>query len=228
MNCVIIEDEMPAMRVLEEYVEKTPQLNLIGKFRNPIEALPFISDKRPCILLLDINMPDLSGHELLDSLAYNPYVIFTTAYAEYALKSFEYITVDYLLKPIRFDRFLKAINKASLLFPANEQKTQARNVTYCFLKSGHETIKLPYKNLLYLEASRNYVYYHTAGRKIVIKQSLKEALSTLPTSLFIRIHKSYAINLEHIRSLSYDTVNLATVKLPIGRNYREDLKQAIK
>ena len=229
MNCIILEDEAMALSVMENYVRKVPFLQLLGSFRSPLKALEYVCVQKPELLFLDINMPDLSGLDFLDNLNYQPYVIFTTAYSEYALKSFEYNTLDYLLKPVRFNRFLKAVTKANSFVASSNtiiapKKDQSKDTI--FLKNSKGTHRVPLSDLYYIESFKNYVHYHILDHTIEIKQSLSEVEKTLPQDQFLRIHRSYVVNVNFIQSLKYDGIILANEKkLPVGRSYRENLKR---
>lgn len=229
MNCIILEDEVMALSIIEDYINKVPFLTLIESFRSPLKALNCVTTQKPDLLFLDINMPDLSGIEFLDNLNYQPYVIFTTAYSEYALKSYDYNTLDYLLKPIRFNRFLKAVNKANSYYNisqkrlSNSKEEGGKEVIFIKNSEGIHRIKL--KEILFIESFKNYVSYNSNNGKIEVKKSLSEVEVTLPKHLFIRIHRSYIVNINFIKSLKYDGVTLTNEhKLPIGRSYREVLK----
>ncbi|RZS93810.1 LytR/AlgR family response regulator transcription factor [Aquimarina brevivitae] len=228
MNCIILEDEAMALSVLEDYVNKVPFLELSGSFRSPLQAIDFVSKEKPELLFLDINMPDLSGLDFLDTLNYQPYVIFTTAYSEYTLKSFEYNTLDYLLKPIRFSRFLKAVTKVKMFLEdrrpelaPNQLATTEQSIT---LKNTNGTHRVFLNSIVYVESFKNYVTYHTEQEKIEIKQSLSEVEKILPQEQFMRVHRSFVVNTSFIKSLKYDGIQLRNdIKLPVGRSYRESI-----
>lgn len=230
MNCIILEDEVMALSIIEDYVKKVPFLNLIGSFRSPLKALDIVTIQKPDLLFLDINMPDLSGIEFLESLGYQPYVIFTTAYSEYAIKSYEYNTLDYLLKPIRFNRFLKAVTKANSYFNVikNQQSNPTKNELekLIFIKNTEGIHRVNLESLLFIESLKNYVIYNTDSEKIEAKKSLTEVENDLPEKNFIRIHRSYIVNISSIKFLKYDGITLTNGnKLPVGRSYREILKK---
>lgn len=230
MNCIILEDEALALSVMEDYVGKVPFLRLSKSFRSPLSALEYVNLNRPELLFVDINMPDLSGLDFLDNLRYEPYVIFTTAYSEYALKSFDYNTLDYLLKPIRFNRFLKAVTKAHA-FTASPEPLKNHNDNQppphtIYLKNSGGIHRISLDTLLYVESIKNYVVYTTKDRTIEFKQSLSEVEKTLPRGLFLRVHRSYVVNVQFIQSLRYDGLLLTNdQKLPVGRSYRDGMKK---
>lgn len=230
LDCVILEDEAPALQVIESYIAKTPFLNLKGSFRRPMEALEFVTTHQPVLLFLDINMPDLNGMEFVESLPYPPYVIFVTAYPEFAVRSFEYKTVDYLLKPVRFDRFMKAAIKAKDFVSGGRRAAlpEVTPVASLYLHNGGETHQINPDELVYVESSRNYVIYHVGDREIMIRQTLQEALEGLPSQFFVRTHKSFFINLRRLSKLQYDGAVLGSVTVPVGRAYREALQQRLK
>ena len=229
MDCIIIEDESLAIEIIENYVGKASFLNLVGSYRNPLQALSVIIEKRPQLLLIDINMPDLSGIDLLDSLPYQPYVIFTTAYPDFALQSFDYKTIDYLLKPIKFSRFLKAVVKAKKFVQESKSLPAPNQLPpdSFFLKSGNEIHQVNYYDLLFVESSRNYVFYHTTRQKIALKKTITEVEKELPVANFQRVHKSFIVNLMRIETVKYDGLKIDGYTVPIGRSYREVLQERL-
>lgn len=227
MTCTIVEDEPLALQILETYIKKVPFLDLKASFRSPMAAMNYLQKTPVDLLFLDINMPDLSGIQLLKSLTKAPLIIFTTAYSKYAIESYELNAVDYLLKPFELERFLKAVNKAQQVW-GKPALSQAIAPEFLFLKSGAKTFKVLLQDILYLEAAENYVSYVTKDRKILVLDRLSSLEKTLPTALFVRAHKSYIINLTHIKILERAAITIGTERIPIGRAYRKMLFERIE
>jgi DNA-binding LytR/AlgR family response regulator len=217
---LIIDDEPMAIELLRNYVERIPNLELAGSFRNPLEALAFLQKENVDLLLLDIHMPQLSGLEFYRSLAQKPRVIFTTAYSEYAVTSYELEASDYLVKPITFERFLQACNKVCQEVPAgpSEPGIQSEEV---FIKSGPKLYRLNWSDVLFLEKSDNYVVFHTAERKILSRQNMIDVQEMTP-DFFCKIHKSYLISLKHLSIVERHQVTIGKHTIPIGQSYRDE------
>lgn len=224
MNCLIIEDERPAQRVLEQFISNSPNLTLAGVYKTAMEAQSTLSRGGVDLLFLDINLPLISGIALLKSLKNPPLVIVTTAYSEYALESFELDVVDYLLKPFAFERFVKATNKAFKLWNSGEstlnistQKSHKEQVIVNVDKVLHQ---LNLADICYIASDKDYVCIYTSQRKYVFLDSLKNWEVKLEEKGFCRVHKSYLINLAHISKVEGNMVYVDQQKLPIGRSYR--------
>lgn len=233
MRCIVIDDEPFALNLIKDYVIKTPYLELIESFTNPFKALAYLINNQVDLIFLDINMPELSGIQLLKSLPYQPKVIFTTAYPEYGAESYEYDAVDYLLKPIKFERFLKAASKAADKTAQNPQKenklvTQIEHNKELFLKSGTQIHKVYSKDILYIEGAGNYSIFYTKESKIMTLLKMTEVLNILPHNEFIRIHKSYIISIEHIDVIEKHKVMIGQKSIPISMTYREQFLSRLK
>lgn len=234
-TCLIVEDEPLARNLLTEYVKKVPFLNLIKACSNPMEALEFISSNQVDILFLDIQMPEITGITLLKILQKKPLVILTTAYSEYALESYELDVVDYLLKPITFDRFLKSVDKASQRLisgtPASgspEKISQETAQPFVFVKDGTKLVKINYDDILYVEGLKDYVTIHTKEKKVVSLQRLKSLEMQLPADRFIRIHHSYIVSLKAIDVIHKGEVQIGAAYIPISDSYRKTFKEFIE
>jgi DNA-binding LytR/AlgR family response regulator len=235
ISCIIIDDEPKAIELLEMYVEKVDFLNLKGSFNNSINAVTFVQSNPIDLILLDINMPDLTGIDFLKSIAVKPMVIFTTAYSEYAVESYEFEAVDYLLKPILFPRFLKAVSKAQQLFQLKNKssfsiktnKPNQEKKEKILLKSGTDIHQVYIKDILYIEGARNYLFVFTKDKKIMTLMRLKDIEDQLPDNDFNRIHKSFIISNQHIDLIERHQVTINGKKIPIGRNYREMFLKSI-
>jgi DNA-binding LytR/AlgR family response regulator len=228
MKCIIIDDEPNAIDILKRYTEQVSFLELGGTFRNPVKALEFLQDQGTDLVFLDINMPNINGLQFLRSLANRPMIIFTTAYSEYAVESYELNAVDYLVKPIEFDRFLKAVNKANAAL-----KLQGKNTAtvvkekpadeYVLLRSGPQTHKVKVSDILFIEKEENYVIFNLADRKIFVRANMGEIFTIIPEQKFVRVHKSWIVSLEHISSIEQHQVIINKTKIPVSNTYRNEL-----
>lgn len=230
MTCAIIEDEIRAKEVLERYIEKVDYLKLIGYCQNGLEALDKIPKWNPDIIFLDINMPNLNGLELLQILDHKPKVIITTAYSDYALESYEFEVVDYLLKPVEFSKFMRAVNRTKN--PSADVVEEPNNVnesSYTLFKSGSKTYKVYYDNILFLEKDGNYLEVHLVdGQKILIRSNMGDIMNLVPASQFQRVHKSYVVNLNAIEIIEVNKLTLTNqYKIPLGASYRQDLQNRV-
>ena len=229
LKAFIVEDEIKAIELLQNYIEKIDFLNLVGTARNPLKAFSYLQENEIDVLFLDINMPVLSGIELLKNLSQPPKVIFTTAYPEYAVEGFTLEAIDYLLKPISFPRFLKAcerLRKRKKGTIVNPESTNNFLTDLIYVKSGPITHKLSWKEVLFLEKDENYVIFHTKDQRILSRQTLTELVAIFP-SYFCRIHKSYAVSLLHINRMERESLLIFNKELPIGRTFRKKLLDKI-
>jgi two-component system LytT family response regulator len=235
MKCIIVDDEPNAIDVLKRYIAQTPYLQLEQTFRNPLKAISYLQEEKIDLVFLDINMPNLSGIQLMRSLKNMPLVIFTTAYSEYAVESYELNVVDYLLKPIEFDRFIKAVNKAKTgSVPGRKQDSaeagfmgNSRQAEFILLKSGPLTHKVAINDILFIEKEENYLAFHTADKKMLLRANMTEVFDHVPVDLFYRVHKSFVVALKHIDTLEVHQLSLSKHKIPIGSSYREGLMERI-
>ena len=230
IKCLVIDDEPVALDILRDYIEKVPFLECTGTFRNPIKALDHIQKNEVDLLFLDINMPDLTGIQFLNALTGQPLVIFTTAYSEYALESYDYDAVDYLLKPIEFDRFLKAANKALKQFQLKTKRVSPliKDSEFVLIKSGTEYYKIKISDIFYVKGTGNYVTFVTKRKEILSLLTMKDVLEMLHSKMFLRIHKSYIVNFSHVDLIETDQVKIKDKYLPIGDVYRESFFRAIQ
>lgn len=232
LNCIIVDDEPPAHKVLENYIRKIRSLKLIGNCYNAIEALNFLHENKVDILFLDINMPGLSGLEMLKTLQSPPIVILTTAYSEFALESYEFGVTDYLMKPIRFDRFLKAINRviqlrsSSSAPPEAGENTAQEKETSVFIKVDGILRKVHFSDILYVESKGNYVRLHSSSERLLTADTLSNMTKRLGVG-FVRVHKSYVVNLEQITGLEGNRLLIGAEKIPIGNSYRQEVLKVI-
>ena len=228
MNCVIIDDEPAAIDVLKFHLSSIPFVVLKKTFRDPLDALEYLQQHAIDLIFLDINMPKLSGISFPKFLQNPPLIIFTTAYSEYALESYELKAVDYLLKPIEFDRLLQAVMKAKQLLEKNVSiPTTSPEISpdiseqTIFIKSGSEFHQLFIQNIKYIESDGNYVTFYTDKRPVLARYKLSEVLELLPKEFFTRIHRSYIVALKHIETVKKHCVIIDSKEIPISSNYRE-------
>lgn len=223
MNCIIIEDEIPAQKILNNFISKIPNLELVDTFKAAIEANTFLNSNTVDVVFLDINLPDISGIDFIKTIKNPPAIIMTTAYPDYAVNSFELDTiVDYLVKPFSFDRFLKAVNKAK------DRKERFNNITVedeetIFLNVDKTLHKLVLNSILYIESDRNYITVVTESQRFSYIDSLKNWKEKLPSNQFIQVHKSYIINSKFVSKISGNVLFVKDNKIPIGRTYKQDL-----
>jgi DNA-binding LytR/AlgR family response regulator len=228
MNCIVIDDEPLARQGMQIHIKNMPKLNFMGSFSNPLDATSILQENNIDLIFLDINMPEISGLDYVKTLVNSPLVIFATAYPQYALDSYELDAVDYLLKPIRFERFVKAVHKAQnyleLIASKEGQHNQIETISpdFIFIKADRKFFKIAFKDILYIEGLKDYVIIHTAERKVVTAMNLKTIFDQLPPSVFARISKSYIVNTEHIVSFDTFTVYLNKIELPLGNNFKDD------
>ncbi|WOD44839.1 LytR/AlgR family response regulator transcription factor [Hwangdonia lutea] len=229
MNCIIIEDEIPAQKVLKNFIGKVPHLNLIDTFKAAIEANSFLNSNAVDVIFLDINLPDISGLDFIKTVKNPPAIIMTTAYPDYAVSSFELDTiVDYLVKPFSFDRFLKAINKAKDRIETPKSNTEDKDEETIFLNVDKTLHKLTFNTILYIESDRNYITVVTETQKLSYIDALKNWHSKLPKNQFFQVHKSFIINRKFVDKISGNILFIKENKIPIGRTYKQNLLKQLK
>jgi two-component system, LytTR family, response regulator len=217
IRCQIIEDESMASKLLELYVSKLPALQLVAVSHNPLHALDCLKTNPVDLLFLDIRMPEMTGLAFLELLPNRPLTILTTAFSEFALESYDLDVVDYLKKPITFERFVKAVQKAEQrLHPAEMPPT---NPDYIFIKEGTRFVKVDLDDILFIEGLKNYAAIHTVSEKIVSLQRLKSLEDQLPTARFIRVHNSYIVAKRAISSVKENEIRIGAAQIPIGETY---------
>ncbi|CAA0209466.1 LytR/AlgR family response regulator transcription factor [Tenacibaculum maritimum] len=229
ISCIIIDDEPLAVKVIKNHLQELRQIVVIGTFTNPIEALPVLEVEKIDVMFLDINMSRMNGLEFLRSISVKPYVIVTTAYREYAAESYDLNVLDYLVKPIPFPRFLKAINKVTqqLYLTKNIVQNVGDQDSFIFLKVEKKLVKVKYVNMLYIQSLKDYIKVYTEEGNYIVHKSLTNILEELPSQKFLRIHRSYIISLEKVKSIEGNSVEIGTVRIPIGRKYISQAKQII-
>jgi len=233
LKSIIVDDEPVARKVLEEYIEDIDFIELSGKLENPIKANAFLHNNEIDLMFLDINMPKLSGIEFLRTSSSLPMTIMTTAYAEYAIEGFELDVIDYLVKPFSFERFLKACNKARDFYiyqqATKEKPDKGINENYFFVKCDGRIEKVMHDELIYIEAMLNYVVLHTETRKMIVYLTIKGIIEKLPAEKFLKVHKSYIVNLGKIKNIVENEINLGNSKVIISQNlYDGVMKEILK
>ena len=228
-NVIIVDDEYLAQKLLQDYVSKVESLHLVATCSNAFEAMEALKNNQVDIMLLDIQMPDLTGLELVKSLEKKPAVIFTTAYSEYAVDAFNLAVSDYLLKPFDFPRFIQAINKAIGNVQPKEEGTHktadtiSKSNDFITVKADYKLYKINYDDLLFIEGQHEYVTFHTTQRRITALFALKDLEELLPKDRFVRVHKSYIVSFKHIQDLDKSDVTVEGNKIPVGASYRDEL-----
>jgi DNA-binding LytR/AlgR family response regulator len=217
ITCIIVEDEPVSQEILRRYIADYPQLELKAVCSNAIDASTELRKHSPDLIFLDITLPKISGLDFYKSLAHPPYVIFTTAYPEYAVSGFEVDAIDYLVKPFPFERFLKAVNKVHLL-----DRTKNDKPGFIMLTADKKIHKVSFDDIYYLEAMGDYVKVHTSDKTLIVHQTLQKLSEQLPANLFYRIHKSFLIALQRIEYIEGNMVIIQKLQIPIGQTYRTD------
>jgi DNA-binding LytR/AlgR family response regulator len=245
MNVIIVDDEPLAQDVLETYIAKMPELNLIQKCSNAFEANDALKNHQIDLMFLDIQMPQLSGIEFLKTLAHPPMVVFTTAYPNFAIEGFELNALDYLLKPISMDRFMKAVNKAMDQYSLHHPKENAQSAPtgkhdaepgtlpdYIFVKADKKLIRVKFSDIVYIEGLKDYVIIKTETGRIISLQTMKSLEDKLPMAQFVRIHRSFIVGMDKIHAIVGNMVEVIEKGQPkhlaIGKNYRDELLEMIE
>jgi DNA-binding LytR/AlgR family response regulator len=233
INCMVVDDEPIARDILASHIEQTPGLKLVKSCMNATEAYEGLHQHQVDLIFLDIQMPVITGTDFLRSLRNPPLVIFTTAYQQYAVEGFELNSVDYLLKPITYDRFYQAIQKVKerISYETNMQapiSTQPASVDYLFIKQDTRLVRVNYSQINYIQAEKDYSSVYLADKRLLASIHLKLFEDTLPKEDFIRVHRSYIVNLSKIVSIKGNVAELGDIEIPIGANYRDDLLAALR
>lgn len=232
MNCIAVDDEILALKKIKRYAEKLDYLNLLGTFDNALSTFSFLRENRVDLIFLDIQMDEFTGIQLLETLKDPPYIILTTAFDEYALKAYELDVMDYLLKPIPFERFVKAADKvyARFLRDFSHQNKHAafessavkepEKPDYTFIKSGNKTVKLYFNKILFIEGMRDYLQIHTEDSKIMTLLNFKTIHELLDSQKFIRVHKSYVIAIDKIDYIENNAIKIRDKLIPVSNTYK--------
>ncbi len=228
INTIIVDDEPLALDVLETYIEQVPELNLVQRCNNALEANEALKKHEVDLMFLDIQMPQLTGIDFLKTLTRPPLVIFTTAYPNYAIEGFELDAIDYLLKPISLERFMKAVNKAADQLQLQRREAPAEGEDFIFVKADKKLVRVKFSDVLYIEGLKDYVIIRMeGGKRVITLQTMKSLEEKLPPNLFKRIHRSYIVNIDKIEAVVGNMVEITEKgqkkHLPVGKNYREEL-----
>lgn len=227
LSCIIVDDEPMARKILQEFTEQVPYLELLGKFESAVKAEEFLRDNRPDIIFLDIEMPKVTGLQMLKRINIESMVILTTAFPQYALDGYELDIIDYLLKPFALQRFLKAVQKAKDYASMKAQPSHVPAPSYIFIKSDKRIEKVELDDILYAEVLGNYMTIYTDRKKIVAYLTMKSLESQLSPAHFIKIHQSFLVNRSKIDSVEGNDLKIGTATLPISRNYRDSVANLI-
>ena len=228
INCIIIDDEPLARKGLKEYVADVDFLNLVGEFDNPLKAAEMIGRGEVQLLFLDIQMPKITGLDFFKTLQHPPPVIFTTAYPQYALEGFEVNAIDYLVKPVSFDRFFKAVLKAKEYYEVRDINIKEANTAeYFFIKADNKLIKILFDEVLYVEALQNYVTIHTPSKKYMTYLTFKSVEDYLPADKFLKVHKSYIVAASKIDTIEGNDIRIGQQYIPISRNQKDEVMEKL-
>ena len=225
-KCVIIDDEPLALDVLETFISQTGQLNLVAKFESALQAFQYLKKNVVDIIFLDIEMPGIDGLELMRTLAYPAKVIITTAYRDYAVEGFDLSAIDYLVKPISFERFMKAIHKCNCGAIIEQEKYKLGS-GFLYAKVEKKIVRLPYQDILWIEGMKDYIKIKTAQNTYITYQTLSSITEKLPSGLFIRVHKSYLVGALHVHAVRRTDLEIGSTCIPIGRSYRQAVMEIL-
>ncbi|MFC6999529.1 LytR/AlgR family response regulator transcription factor [Rufibacter roseus] len=239
LTCLAVDDEPLALDLMRSYIGKIPFLKLVKTCASALEAMSVLQTEPVDLLFLDIEMPELTGVQFVQSLSHRPAIIFTTAYPQYALDGFTLDAVDYLLKPIPFDRFLKAVNKVyeraqlqqqhAAPAPVSSMPVQnSENEDFIFVKADYKTIRVNLKDILFIEGLKDYVILHTVSRKIITLLSMNKIMEKLPHHEFARVHRSYIVSLPHIEAIEKSRIKIKDLEIPVGDSYREEFMKWVE
>lgn len=226
MNCIIVDDEPLAREAIQMLIDQTNNLDLIGSFNSPDAATNFLVNNEVDLIFLDIQMPGINGIEFAKTIPNDTFVIFTTAFSEFATDSYEVDAIDYLIKPVKLERFQKGVDKAQSyykLFNADYANNNIENITddYFFIKADRKIVKIHFNDILFIEGLKDYVVMHTENQKVITAMNIKTIHDQLPKNMFVRVSKSYIINAKKIDSVDNNTVYIGKNEIPIGNIYRD-------
>jgi DNA-binding LytR/AlgR family response regulator len=223
IRCIAVDDEPKALDVISIHAAKAPEIDLVATFTNPEHALSYLKENFVDLVFLDINMPAISGLQFVERLQSKPYIVFTTAYSEYAIDSYDFEAIDYLLKPIEFDRFYRAIGKVKKQIQLNSLQQDSVLSKFIFIKDGYKQVKVSIDEIQYIQSEGNYLNIVTSTEKVLARMTFQSLMEKLPVSLFFRIHNSFVVNFSHIRKIEDNHIFIHDTKIPIGIKYRDKL-----
>jgi len=230
IKCLAIDDEPLALSQISSYIDKTPFLEKVALCQSAFEALEYLANNEVDLMFVDINMPDINGMDFVKSLEHKPQVIFTTAYSEYAFEGFKVDAIDYILKPISYDVFLKSVNKAKIWFELNRKQTETIQTTpeYLFVKSEYKLIRILLSDIKYIESANEYIQIHLINDEPVTTLiRLKAMEEQLPKNKFMRVHRSFIVNLDRVKVIERNRIIFDKVHIPIGEQYKESFQAFI-
>jgi two-component system LytT family response regulator len=231
IRCLIVDDEPPAREIIRRYIEQVSSLQLAGECGNAIQAFTFLQQQPVDLLFLDIRMPQLNGNDFVKTLKNPPKVIFTTAYSEYAVEGYELDAVDYLLKPVPFERFLKAVNKAYQTTAGKHEVStvteETRNDSFVYFRADRKMVKVVLDDILYIESMKDYIKVVTKTGTIITKQSISSVEAMLPERKFMRTHRSFIVSLDKIKSFTSELIDIASTEVPVGKLYRNAVMKVL-
>ena len=220
ITCFAIDDEPPALKIIQEYCSRIPYLQLNALISDPFEAIQKIKHEKPNLLFLDINIPEINGLNIIKNMEYNPLVIFSTAYSRYAVEGFNLDAVDFLLKPYSFERFEKAVLKAKKMIEVS--KVKIKDEDFLIVKIEYQNVNIPIADIIYIEALDNYIKIHTEKKTFITLLNLKAITAKISQNKFVRTHKSFIVSLSHISHFTHDLIHLGNYSVPIGRTYLQE------
>lgn len=232
-KCIIVDDEPLAIEVIENHLQQLDGYEIVARCKNAVQAFSVLEEVEIDLMFLDIQMPKLTGIEFLKSLKQPPQIILTTAYIDYAVEGYELDIIDYLVKPISFERFFKSINKYSKLSRVNQLSAspKPKNGTvenYIYVKANKKNHKILFSNILYVESVKDYVKIHLLDSRVLVKTTLTDFELQLPNSIFVRVHRSYLVNLDHVTAHTNKDVEIGELEIPIGVSYKQSVLHKLR
>jgi two-component system, LytTR family, response regulator len=230
IKCLIVDDEPPAREIISRYVAEVPMLQLAGECSNALQAMSFLQQHSVDLLFLDVQMPQLNGNEFVKILKHPPKIIFTTAHAEYALEGYDLDIVDYLMKPVKFERFLKAVQKATQFtqgFEAEAAPVETKSEAFVYFRSDRKMVKVMLDDILFIESMKDYIKVVTTSGTIITKQSITAVEAMLPEQRFLRTHRSFIVSIHRIRSFTSEIIEIEKAEIPIGKLFRNGVLKTL-